>query len=37
MYNLEQIITQQNDIKEQIDKYNKELVLYKNSHAEKFI
>ena len=37
MYNLEQIITQQNDIKEQIDKYNKELVLYKNSHTEKFI
>lgn len=37
MYNLEQIITQQNDIKEQIDKYNKDLVLYKNSHTEKFI
>ena len=37
MYNLEQIITQQNNIKEQIDKYNKELVLYKNSHTEKFI
>ena len=37
MYNLEQIITQQNDIKEQIDKYNKELVLYKNSNTEKFI
>ena len=37
MYNLEQIITQQNDIKEQIDKYNKELILYKNSHTEKFI
>ena len=37
MYNLEQIITQQNDIKEQIDQYNKELALYKNSHTEKFI
>ncbi len=37
MYNLEQIITMQNDIKEQIDKYNKDLVLYKNSHTEKFI
>lgn len=37
MYNLEQIITQQNDIKEQIDKYNKDLALYKNSHTEKFI
>ena len=37
MYNLEQIITQQNNIKEQIDKHNKDLVLYKNSHTEKFI